>query len=122
MAGKVYTVEEANEVLPHLAPALVELREKYERAALIRERMAKLAAGNGWSDEREEWSQTLQRVSTLIERVNEWEVELKDIAMGLVDFPTIVEGRDAYLCWRLGEPQVAYWHFREDGFAGRKPL
>jgi hypothetical protein len=122
MPGRVYTVEEANELLPHLAPALVELREKYERAAHIRTKMAQLAAGNGWSEEREQWSQTLARVSTLVERLAEWDVELKDVATGLVDFPTVIEGRDAYLCWRLGEPEVAFWHFREDGFAGRKPL
>jgi hypothetical protein len=122
MPGRIYTVEEANELLPHLAPALVELREKYERAALIRTKMEQLAARNGWSEEREQWSQTLARVSTLLERLTDWEIELKDVATGLVDFPTIIEGRDAYLCWRLGEPEVAYWHFVEDGFAGRKPL
>jgi hypothetical protein len=122
MAQKRYTVQEANALLPHLAPALVELREKFERAAQIRAAMARIAAGNGWSDRRDEWSQTLGRVTELMERLGEWGVELKDVATGLVDFPTVMEGRDAYLCWRLGEVEVAHWHFPEDGFAGRKPL
>ncbi len=122
MTDKVFTVEEANALLPHLAPALVELREKFEEAAEIRVRVTRAAAGNGWSNKREKWARTLARVAELMERLQEWEVELKDVSTGLVDFPTLREGREAYLCWRLGEPEVGYWHFKEDGFPGRRPL
>lgn len=48
--------------------------------------------------------------------------EVKDVASGLVDFPAIVEGHLAYLCWQRVEPRVANWHTLEGGFAGRKPL
>jgi hypothetical protein len=120
--AKVYDVEEANALLPHLAPALVELREKFEKAAEIRVLVTKAAAGNGWSPHRDEWSRTLARVAELLERLQAWEVELKDIATGIVDFPTVIEGEEAYLCWRLGEPEVAYWHSKEDGFRGRRRL
>lgn len=120
--GKLFTVEEANALLPYLAPALVELREKFEEAAQIRVLVTRAAAGNGWSEKREEWARTLARVADLMERLQGWEVELKDISTGLVDFPTMIEGREAYLCWRLGEPEVAYWHGKEDGFRGRRPL
>jgi hypothetical protein len=119
---RVYTVDEANELLPHLAPALVELRERFESATQIRIDMARAAAGNGWSSEREEWNRKLERVSELMQRINEWGVELRDVSTGLTDFPTVIEGREAYLCWRLGEPVVAHWHFKDDGFAGRRPL
>jgi hypothetical protein len=122
MERKLYTPEEANELLPHLAPALVELREKFEQAAEIRTAMARIAAGDGWSERRADWTRTLERVAELMERLREWSVELRDVSTGLVDFPTTVEGRDAFLCWRLGEPEVGYWHLPEDGFAGRKPL
>ncbi|MFN2490507.1 MAG: DUF2203 domain-containing protein [Actinomycetota bacterium] len=122
MSERLYTLEEANALLPHLAPALVELRERFEEAAEIRVLVTRAAAGNGWSAKREQWSRTLARVAELLERLQEWEVELKDIASGLIDFPTMIEGRDAYLCWRLGEPEVAHWHFKEDGFRGRRPL
>ncbi len=122
MTGKVFSVEEANALLPYLAPALVELREKFEEAAEVRVLITKAAAGNGWSDKRDRWARTLARVTELIERLQGWEVELKDISTGLVDFPTTMEGREAYLCWRLGEPEVAYWHFKEDGFPGRRRL
>lgn len=46
----------------------------------------------------------------------------KDIGTGLIDFPTVMEGEAAYLCWRLGETEVAYWHTIEGGFAGRRPI
>lgn len=48
--------------------------------------------------------------------------ELKDIDLGLVDFPAVLEGTEVLLCWRLGEPEVAFYHGPEDGFRGRRPL
>jgi hypothetical protein len=119
---RVFSVEEANALLPYLAPALVELREKVEQATEIKVRITRAAASNGWSAERERWDRTLARVAELMERLQEWGVELKDVSTGLVDFPTTREGQAAYLCWRLGEPEVAHWHFVEDGFPGRRPL
>lgn len=119
---RVYTVEEANALLPYLAPTLVELREKFEQAESARDSVAQAAAGNGWSHKREAWSATMARVAELMERLTEWGLELRDIATGLVDFPALVNGEEAYLCWRLGEPEVAYYHLRTDGFGGRRPL
>jgi hypothetical protein len=49
-------------------------------------------------------------------------IVLRDPETGLVDFPAVVEGQDVFLCWRLGEDRVAYWHGPEGGFAGRRPL
>lgn len=119
---RLYTVEEANQLLPYLAPALVELRDKFEQATRARAAIEEIAASNGWSERRAEWQRTLERVAQLLERLNEWGVELRDVSTGLVDFPAHIEGGDALLCWRLGEPEVAYWHRPEDGFAGRRPL
>ncbi|HWC15075.1 MAG TPA: DUF2203 domain-containing protein [Actinomycetota bacterium] len=119
---RVYTVEEANALLPYLAPTLVELREKYEQAARIKEMMAAASRSNGWSASRDRWAETLARVGELADRLSEWGLELRDISTGLVDFPAIVEGEVAWLCWRLGEPDVAFWHPRDEGFGGRRPL
>ena len=58
----------------------------------------------------------------LIERLQEWNIELRDFNTGLVDFPTVIEGEEAYLCWRLGEPEVGHWHRPDEGFPGRRPL
>lgn len=122
MPEKSYTVAEANELLPHLAPTLVELREKSEEATRIRETVARVAAGDGWSHKRERWARTLARVAELVERLEQWNIVLRDVATGLVDFPAVIGDEEAYLCWRLGEVEVAYWHPRDEGFAGRRPL
>lgn len=122
MPDKIYSVEEANSLLPHVAPALVELREKFEEAEKVRVTVARAAATNGGSTDRERWTKTLARVTELIDRLRGWDIELRDIASGLVDFPTVIEGEEAWLCWRLGEPEVAYWHPKDVGFADRRPL
>jgi hypothetical protein len=49
-------------------------------------------------------------------------IVLRDIATGLLDFPALAGGRQVWLCWRLGEDRIEYWHGTEEGFAGRKPL
>jgi hypothetical protein len=122
MARGHYTVEEANALLPFLAPALVELREKYEEAQRIRVAIARAAASNGRSQASEDDARGMARVAELLERIEEWGLVLRDVSTGLVDFPARSGGEDVLLCWRLGEPEVAYWHSPEDGFAGRRPL
>ncbi|MFN2587266.1 MAG: DUF2203 domain-containing protein [Actinomycetota bacterium] len=122
MSDRLYTVAEANALLPYLAPTLVELREKWELAEKARASVARAAAGNGWSAERERWSATMARVAELLERLEEWDVELRDLASGLVDFPALMLDEEIYLCWRLGEPEVAWYHPRAEGFGGRRRL
>jgi hypothetical protein len=122
MNEKIYTLEEANALLPYLAPTLVELRQKFEEAARIREAIAAAASSNGWSARRDEEHAKMARVAELLGRLQEWGIQLRDLGSGLVDFPAIVEGEPAFLCWRLGEPEIAYWHSTEEGFKGRRPL
>ena len=122
MADRIYTVEEANALLPYLSPTLIELRDKFEEAGDIRAAIVRSSATNGGSVEREKWSRFLARVAELLDRLREWELVLRDISTGLVDFPARIDGDEAYLCWRLGEEEVAHWHSPEDGFQGRRPL
>ncbi len=122
MADKKYTAAEANGLLPYVAPTLVELREKFEEAVKIRELVAQAATTNGGSTQRDEWQETLGRVGELLGRLDEWEIVLRDVSTGLIDFPTIIDGDEAFLCWRLGEAEIAYWHSTEEGFSSRKPL
>jgi hypothetical protein len=119
---RLYSIEEANALLPHLAPTLVELREKYEQAQSARREIEVAASGNGGSHERDALNRLVARVDELLERLHEWEVQLRDLSTGLVDFPSIVDGDDAYLCWRLGETEVTWWHRPDEGFPGRQPL
>lgn len=119
---KRYTTEEANALLPHLAPALVELRSKWDQAVEIQATITHAAGTNGGSTRRERWSRTLARVQALLDRFEKWEVILRDVEQGLVDFPGIVDGQEAYLCWKLGEASVMYWHAPDTGFSGRQRL
>jgi hypothetical protein len=57
-----------------------------------------------------------------VERVHEFGCLLKDLDIGLIDFPTLFRGEEVYLCWKLGEPGIAYWHGVDEGFKGRKPI
>ena len=66
MEERLYTVQEANELLPFLAPTLVELREKFEEAAHIKRKMATASRSNGWSTARDEWTSKLARVDELL--------------------------------------------------------
>ena len=122
MPRKRYTVAEANALLPYLAPTLIELRDKAAEAAVIQKKIETSSVTNGGSSARERWSRILARVRELIDRLEEWEIELRDLESGLVDLPAEVNGEDVFLCWKLGEPEVAHWHGPEDGFQGRRPL
>jgi hypothetical protein len=57
-----------------------------------------------------------------INEVQEFGCVVKDLDMGLLDFPTLFKGREVYLCWKLGEPSISYWHGVDEGFAGRKEI
>ena len=63
-----------------------------------------------------------ERLKALIERIHEYGCLVKDLDTGLLDFPTLFRGREVYLCWRMGEPEIAWWHGVEEGFAGRKAI
>jgi hypothetical protein len=57
-----------------------------------------------------------------IQKIQESGCIIKDLDVGLVDFPTLFRGEEVYLCWKLGEPAIAFWHGTQEGFAGRKPI
>ncbi|MCS7003124.1 MAG: DUF2203 domain-containing protein [Dehalococcoidia bacterium] len=131
MPPRYFTVEQANRLLPELSPLLESLRSmKRELVALQAEmdRYRQKARGNGhnYAAEIADVAGAHDRVHTeandVIARITALGIELKDVELGLVDFPSIRHGRRVYLCWKLGEPRVAYWHDPESGYAGRQPL
>jgi hypothetical protein len=128
-----FTVDEGqrllDEVIRPLAERMVAIRT--EAAPLeARWRSIVLAIGsNGGSLDREEAEElrtALERaqaeVGELLEGIIEHGVQVKDVDTGLLDFPTMIDGEEALLCWRVGEDRIAYWHTLEGGFAGRTPL
>lgn len=132
LGRKYYTPSEANAALP-LIRAIVsditalarDLRERQERAARIQPPL-RGRLGQAYEEElqhlHEELERDRNRMLEYLEELNKLGVELKDAEVGLVDFWSRLEGRDIYLCWRLGEPEVAHWHELDGGFAGRKKL
>ena len=121
---RVYTVEEADGMLPSLRERLVAIREArttmFESARLVRDRVAADGGGGSAGDPRYWEAQTLLKGE--IARLAEEDILLRDAETGLVDFPGEREGRRVWLCWRLGEERVAHWHEIGVGFSGRQPL
>jgi len=70
----------------------------------------------------DEMTHAMERMEKEIRKLEELGCILKDMSMGLVDFPAVRLGARVWLCWKLGEEKVAYWHTRKEGFAGRKPV
>ncbi len=127
-----FTVEEANARLPlvrAITKDMVELaKDVVDRqgrlASLLEGR--KLTAKDVYSAELLEMQKSLEqdqdRLVGYARELHELGVEAKGAVEGLVDFPARMDGREVCLCWRLGEPEVLYWHELEAGFAGRQPL
>jgi len=131
-AKKYYTVAEANAALP-LVQAIArditelarELRDRHERLTRVRP-VTKGKNGDSYEEELRQIQVEFERDQ---ERMHEYEHELKKLGVvlkdyytGLLDFPCRMDDREVYLCWRLGEPEVAFWHEVDAGFAGRKQL
>jgi hypothetical protein len=129
-----FTPDEANGALALVRPLverLVEQRRSYVALGAELEEVQALVAGNGGSldpgrvgELQEAVARAAAELAATVGEINELGVQVKDLDRGLVDFPARHPGDGAtvLLCWELGEPDVAYWHGLEDGFAGRKPL
>ena len=122
MSEPVYTPEEANEMLPGLRRSLVRIREARQVVLRGAERIRKVATLNGGGAQRTEYWEALDALRAEVESLSERGIVLRDPEAGLIDFPARRDGRDVFLCWRLDEERVEYWHGPETGFAGRQPL
>ena len=131
MAARQFTLEEAEDLLPFLAPLLFKLRGLKAECDRLQGRMSDLGArtrtnGHSLTDDLGRLQSELQKAADqsneLVERINDMGCELKDIDRGLVDFRTVAGGREVYICWMLGEEHIAYWHDLDAGFDGRRPV
>jgi hypothetical protein len=132
MTLRLFTVEEANRLLPTLKSLLEALAsKKAELVAKQAELAALLKAGQDPGDQtryerlvrgREELKFIAEEFNVSLHTVSRTGALVKDVDAGLVDFAAMRNGREVLLCWRLGEPRVAHWHGMDEGFAGRKRL
>ena len=124
---KLFTVEEANVLLPTVRGVVGRIQRAYARVSAAQEqaRLAAAGAAQGGGGMEGGASYVLS-LSELAEASGELEglgVQLKDYARGLIDFPSMREGRVVLLCWQMGEgDELEWWHDLEAGFAGRQPL
>ena len=127
-----YTLEEARLLLPQVIPVVEALREAFIELRAVQASVAshaRGASGDGqlmadpWSGKGEnrieELNALLLRAASRLDR---WGIEVKDPEKGLIDFFHQRDGRTVYLCYLLGEEQLAYWHELTTGFAGRQPV
>ncbi len=122
---RLFTVEEANALLPRLRELLDDLalhRDALRAKAPHLEPILRAAGANGGGRVGSEYGVEAYNLYLAIERIRELGVLLKDLDMGLLDFPHERDGRVVFLCWHPPEERVGYWHEIEAGYAGRQPL
>ena len=126
MTDKVFTVSEANGLLPTIRPKLLLIQANYEKLANLREPARAAAEASDFGGGMEGGSayvKTLYEIGKLTTEMHDLGIQLKDYTRGLIDFPSMKEGRVVLLCWQLGEgDRIEWWHEIEAGFAGRQPL
>ncbi|SDN28419.1 hypothetical protein SAMN04487897_102381 [Paenibacillus sp. yr247] len=128
---KWFSLEEANEMLPFVDQELKKMqglkRNFEEKYTELRKQKNELAEKPGAEKDpffvMEAELEFIQiEARGLIQNFQLTGVELKDIETGLVDFPALIEGQEVLLCWKQGEDRIRYYHGKDDGFAGRKPI
>jgi hypothetical protein len=125
MTVRYFTVDEANELLPEISVLMDRLQARRANVIESRPQMTELLS-KGNSDVGGPVASALVQdfiaIETLAHRIREYGCVIKDLNTGLVDFLSKRGDREIYLCWRHGEPRVAFYHELHTGFAGRKPV
>ena len=132
MRHRLFTLEEANELVPwleatfqRLVPAQEELTALQSRLLVLQRQRRSNGASSSQSEVtqvQEEQDRLVQRFEESIREITNQGILVRDVARGLVDFPSIRDGREVYLCWIGGEEQIEFWHETDRGFAHRQPL
>jgi hypothetical protein len=130
---KTFTLDEAQSVLPVVEALLNRAIEAKEALAGLEEEQQELVrriflSGGMLADlaavkkRKITMAALVQRAKDSLQEIDAIGVQVKDLDMGLLDFPCLLEGETVLLCWKRGEPRIAFWHRIEDGFRGRQPI
>jgi hypothetical protein len=130
---RFFNLLEAEQHLPEierLLRTIIELKKEHDEAdaelSLINQRIALTGGMIPPHDEIADCRKRKQRAAAglkeAVERIQEIGAQIKDVETGLIDFPTLYRGKEVYLCWKLGEAGISFWHYVEDGFRGRRPI
>ena len=129
--AKIFTVEEANELIPLLSELIAELQDKRDEVAEAEVEVdARELIGvshSPGSDQEFEQLMAKHRVLVdefygLVDAIHSYGCFLKDVDLGLIDFHGVLEGQVVFFCWHLGEERINFWHEVETGYSDRKPL
>ena len=130
---KFFTLSEAERTRRELEPLLIEAMNSRKRMTELEESLGSIAnrilmmggvlvSYAQAAKLRAEHDRVVADVKSALERIEATGCLVKDLDVGLLDFPAILENEEVYLCWRLGEDRIRFWHRQDEGFAGRKPL
>jgi len=132
MSHKVFSLQEASGLLPELTDHIRAMRHSHARINALRDKIAVLELVGGgeerspehreYVDRKTEFDTHIGRFNDRLHRVQEMGCLLKDVHQGLVDFYCVHEGRLIFLCWKLGEKEIAFWHELDTGYSGRRPI
>lgn len=120
--ARLFTVDEANALIGRLAPLLERLKDAQETITRHQDQLEARSRGNGGGPEGAEFLRAMSDAGAALGDLEAAGVIVRDPATGLIDFASEREGMRVYLCWRLGEDSVAWWHPEGTGFADRRPL
>jgi len=133
MADKYFDRREAEELLITIAPWLEEARGEKQKIEAYKNELAQVASrimvlGGTFPPladllrKKSQHDKSAEHLVEIVNRIQDSGVLVKDLDMGLVDFPSLLDGEEIYLCWKLGEDRIGFWHGIDEGFASRKPL
>jgi hypothetical protein len=119
-----FTLDEANALLERVEPMLLKLREARDKLtdAEAHELLSDAAPTNGGGEHGRTIGDGFMAVRRLLNELAQLGIVVRDIDRGLIDFPSLRDGREIYLCWELGEGPIEFWHELDAGFGGREPL
>lgn len=131
--SKLFSLTEAERLRTQVEPILIEAMESRRKMAEFEEKLAKLAERiqrsggmqvnyEGIAQWRIERNQLEDSVRAAIDRIHSTGCIVKDLDVGLLDFPSRINDEEVYLCWRLGEDRIRFYHGQDEGFSGRKPI
>ena len=131
--SRIFSLRDAERLRVQLEPILIEAIEARRKLVELEEQLSKLAervqqsggmmiSHEKTANQRVERSRLADSIQSAIERIHSTGCVVKDIEVGLLDFPARINGEAVYLCWKLGEDCIRFYHGQDEGFAGRKPI
>lgn len=128
---KVFTIKEASQLLPKIVPLIKELQTKRDTILKLEVEIdsmelvtprEKEGGSPAFNAKVEEYTKLVNRFYSVIDEIHETGCVLKDLDTGLIDFYSLYKGRVVYLCWKIEEPEIAFWHEIGSGYASRQPI